>query len=153
MAKNTLLSLFIVISVFHFLWFLIGTGCQSCIKTTGTQKNKCLSIAFILQNICVFLSACQSHYSLTFPLVDLRNEWLALLKLGPRSGDTIWLHTQGHWSSVALRWLSFPVGSFDIDRSSQRSMKVATGKLKVGWWSINSKKICEQKRSYLGYSS
>lgn len=80
MARHTLLSLFMVISVFHSLLFLIGTSWQRHIKTTGTQKitppPPHPALLLSCKTIRVFLLVCQLHRSLTFPLMCSWKEWM-----------------------------------------------------------------------------
>lgn len=115
-----------VISVFHFLWFLIGSGWQCCIKTSGTQK----------LNPSALLLSCRKYlcFSLSLPITLLFDisagvlkKWMAsLLKLGPWFGD----------NGVGICWaipvlgaasgLPSPAGGLDVNRSSHRSTREAT---------------------------
>lgn len=77
-AEHTLLSLCMVISVFHFLWFLIGPGWQCCIKTSGTQKlNPSALLLSCRKYLCFPLSLPIMLLFDIFPLVCSRNERLA----------------------------------------------------------------------------
>lgn len=134
-AEHTLLSLCMVIRVFHFLWFLIGPGWQCCIKTRGTQKwNPSALLLSYRKCLCFSLSL-----TITLPFdipTCVLMEWMASrlrlgLDLGSPWDSTHWSqYQQGHRDRGAASGLPFPAGGFDVDRCSRRSTRETTGSRK-----------------------
>lgn len=109
-GESGLLSLFIVISVFHFPCFLMGTSWQHHIQTDGTQKIN--PSALLLSCMLV----CQLHFWCVLLYTWGTNHQLT--HVGTWSGDSsqLWGLESVSWScwkSVALSWPSLPAGGFD----------------------------------------
>lgn len=142
----TLLSLFIVISVFHFPWSLTGTGWQHRIQTQ-TQKINPSALLSSWKSMCVFLFVCQLHCRDVSSCV-LR-EWItSFVTLGPWSGGSSWLHgpelvSVGPLEQCSTRTFSCWWFWHQWVHSTQYDWGHVEGE--AGWWPLNSPRFCEWK--------